>query len=109
MQFKFTFVIAALATLVSATPTLRGEGGTCPPAESCSTGPIKCCESLTTATSTICGAVLTTLGITLPNTNVNVGLTCTSLVGGTCNGQAVCCSDNSHGTLISVGCVPVQL
>ncbi|KAF5381203.1 hypothetical protein D9757_007879 [Collybiopsis confluens] len=104
MQFKFTFVIAALATLAAA-----GQGGQCEPASSCSTGPIQCCESLTTSTSAPAIAALTLIGLVLGSTAANLGLSCTSLVGGTCNGQAVCCSDNSHGGVVSVGCIPVQL
>ncbi|KAF5381204.1 hypothetical protein D9757_007878 [Collybiopsis confluens] len=80
MQFKSTFVIAALATLAAA-----GQGGQCEPASSCSTGPIQCCESLTTSTSAPAVAALTLIGLVLGSTAANLGLSCTSLVGGTCN------------------------
>ncbi|KAF5377150.1 hypothetical protein D9757_008798 [Collybiopsis confluens] len=139
MQFKLAIVTAALATLACASPApaseliTRGHGGDCVPASSCSTGPIKCCETLSSATSALVVPVLGMLGIVLSNTDVNVGLNCLNvLTGGTCNAQAVCCSNNSHGkleaklllsshtgtlvdhisytgTLISIGCIPVQL
>ncbi|KAE9407610.1 fungal hydrophobin [Gymnopus androsaceus JB14] len=99
MQFKLAFVSAALATLAVATPTLRGE-----PASSCSTGPVHAAAT----------EELDVLGIVLQDLDVLVGLTCSPITvigasGGSCSAQAVCCQDNSHGTLISIGCVPVTL
>ncbi|KAF9061936.1 hydrophobin 2 [Rhodocollybia butyracea] len=107
MQFKLAFVSAALATLVAATPAARNE-----PASACTTGPIQCCESVQSASSSAAAKVLAGLGIVLQNTDVLVGLTCSAINvagGGTCSAQAVCCEDNSHGSLISIGCVPVTL
>ncbi|KAF9017498.1 hypothetical protein BDP27DRAFT_1355860 [Rhodocollybia butyracea] len=79
MQFKLAFVSAALATLALASPTARNE-----PASSCSTGPVQCLIGLTCSGINIAG-------------------------GGTCSAQAVCCTDNAVGGLISVGCAPVTL
>ncbi|KIK53762.1 hypothetical protein GYMLUDRAFT_925512 [Collybiopsis luxurians FD-317 M1] len=110
MQFKFAFVTAALATLAVATPTPRGGE----PASSCTTGPIQCCQSVQSASSSPVSILLGLLGIVLQDLNVDVGLTCSPItvigVGSSgCSAQAVCCQDNSHGGLISIGCVPVQL
>ncbi|KAF5393175.1 hypothetical protein D9757_001292 [Collybiopsis confluens] len=110
MQFKLAFVSAALASLAVATPTPRGGE----PASSCSTGPVQCCNSVQSASSSVVGLLLGLLGIVLSDLNVDVGLTCSpiSVVGvgsSGCSAQAVCCQDNSHGGLISIGCVPVQL
>ncbi|KAF9077844.1 fungal hydrophobin-domain-containing protein [Rhodocollybia butyracea] len=105
MQFKLTFVAAALATLVAATPAPRGE-----PASSCSTGPVQCCQS--TQTVAQAGLSLSTIGLLLSELGLLVGLTCSGIDiagGGTCTAQAVCCTDNSVGGLISVGCIPVTL
>ncbi|KAE9407600.1 hydrophobin 2 [Gymnopus androsaceus JB14] len=109
MQFKLAFVSAALATLAVATPTLRGE-----PASSCSTGPVQCCNTVEPASSSAAAGLLGLLGIVLQDLTVDVGLTCSPITvigaaGGSCSAQAVCCQDNSHGGLISIGCVPVTL
>ncbi|KAH7872160.1 hydrophobin 2 [Lentinula edodes] len=109
MQFKLAFVTAALATLAVATPTPRNE-----PASSCSTGPIQCCDSVQSASSSPVAILLGLLGIVLQDVNVNVGLTCSPITvigasGSSCSAQAVCCEDNSHGGLISIGCLPVSL
>ncbi|KAF5393172.1 hypothetical protein D9757_001291 [Collybiopsis confluens] len=109
MQFKLAFVSAALASLAVATPTPRGGE----PASSCTTGPVQCCNSVQSASSGAVGLLLGLLGIVLQDLNVNVGLTCSPIsvvgAGSTCSAQAVCCQDNSHGGLISIGCIPVQL
>ncbi|KAJ3987022.1 hydrophobin 2 [Lentinula detonsa] len=108
MQFKFAFVSAALATLAVATPAPRGE-----PASSCSTGPVQCCQSVEPASSSSAAGVLGLLGIVLQDLTVDVGLTCSPITvigtSSSCSAQAVCCEDNSHGGLISIGCLPVTL
>ncbi|KAJ4466321.1 hydrophobin 2 [Lentinula aciculospora] len=108
MQFKLAFVTVALATLAVATPAPRNE-----PASSCSTGPVQCCESVQSASSSPIAILLGLLGIVLQDVNVNVGLTCSPITvigtSSSCSAQAVCCEDNSHGGLISIGCLPVTL
>ncbi|KAF9077840.1 fungal hydrophobin-domain-containing protein [Rhodocollybia butyracea] len=114
MQFKLTFVAAALATLVAATPAPRGE-----PASSCSTGPVQCCQSTQTVAqaasdpSTV-GLLELELGMLITALTGDlaglVGLTCSAVDiagGGTCPAQTVCCTVNSLSGLISVGCIPV--
>ncbi|KAE9407602.1 hydrophobin 2 [Gymnopus androsaceus JB14] len=109
MQFKLAFVSAALATLAAATPTLRNE-----PASSCTTGPVQCCNTVEPASSSAAAGLLGLLGIVVQDLTVAVGITCSPITvigagGSGCSAQAVCCEDNSHGTLISIGCVPVTL
>ncbi|ESK84643.1 hydrophobin [Moniliophthora roreri MCA 2997] len=104
MQFKL-FSLAALATLAAATPTPRAE---------CNTGPIECCNTVTNADDPAAASVLGLLGIIIQDLNVVVGLTCSPVTvigagGSGCNAHPVCCEDNSHGTLISIGCVPISI
>ncbi|KAJ3996826.1 hydrophobin 2 [Lentinula boryana] len=104
MQFKFAFVSAALATLAVATPA---------PRDTCSTGPIQCCQTVEPASSSGAAGILSLLGIVLQDLTVDVGLTCSPITvigtSSSCSAQAVCCEDNSHGGLISIGCAPVTL
>ncbi|KAK7464756.1 hypothetical protein VKT23_005963 [Stygiomarasmius scandens] len=109
MQFTRLASLAAIATLAVATPTRRNE-----PASSCSTGPIQCCNTVTDAGDPAAAKVLGLLGIVIQDVTAVVGLTCTPIsvigVGGnSCSANPVCCADNSHGGLISIGCVPVDL
>ncbi|KAK7452163.1 hypothetical protein VKT23_012266 [Stygiomarasmius scandens] len=109
MQFTRLASLAAIATLAVATPTRRGE-----PASSCSTGPIQCCNTVTDAKDPAAAGILALLGVVVQDVTVAVGLTCSPIsvigVGGnSCSANPVCCEDNSHGGLISIGCVPVSL
>ncbi|KAK1225924.1 hypothetical protein PQX77_011122 [Marasmius sp. AFHP31] len=112
-MFNKLFTVAALATLAVATPTGGGGGGGSG-AGNCNTGPIQCCNTVTTAKDPIITPVLALLGIVLQDLNVGVGLTCSpiTVIGGNnggCSAHPVCCSDNSHGGLISIGCIPISL
>ncbi|TBU28462.1 fungal hydrophobin-domain-containing protein [Dichomitus squalens] len=107
------FTLVALPLLAAATP-LEGRGGE--PASSCSTAPVQCCNtwSNTQASDPAAAGILGLLGIVLQDLTVAVGLTCSPITvigagSGSCSAQAVCCQDNSHGGLISIGCVPVTL
>ncbi|KAJ3737833.1 hydrophobin 2 [Lentinula guzmanii] len=109
MQFKLAFVTAVFATLAAATPTPRTE-----PAGSCSTGPVQCCNTVESANSSGIAGILGLLGVVLEDLDVLVGVTCSPITvigasGSSCSAQAVCCEDNSHGGLISIGCLPVTL
>ncbi|KAF5356479.1 hypothetical protein D9757_012567 [Collybiopsis confluens] len=111
MQFKLAFVSAALATLAVATPAPRGGSE---PASSCSTGPLQCCNTVTTVNDPTAATLIGLLGIVIQDVTALVGLTCSGislvdLANGGCSAQAVCCQDNSHGGLISVGCIPVTV
>ncbi|KAL1947076.1 hypothetical protein VTO73DRAFT_14037 [Trametes versicolor] len=100
--------ISALPLLAVATP-LEARQSTC------STGPIQCCDSTETAGSAAGAALLGLLGIVVQDLNVLLGVTCSPITvigvgaGGSCSAEAVCCDDNSHGGLVSIGCVPVTL
>ncbi|KAJ3862514.1 fungal hydrophobin [Lentinula novae-zelandiae] len=80
----------------------------------CTTGPIQCCESTESASSTAAGLLLGLLGIVLDDLNVLLGLNCSPITvigasGSGCSAQTVCCEDNAVGGLISIGCIPIIL
>ncbi|KAF5386325.1 hypothetical protein D9757_008576 [Collybiopsis confluens] len=123
MQFKLALFTAALATLVAATPTPGGYGqgggqgapapapAPAPAGNTCSTGPMQCCNTLTNANDPAVASILHSIGAVVQDVNVGVGLTCSPILGvgsGGCSAQAVCCQNNSHGGLISIGCIPIQ-
>ncbi|TBU28464.1 fungal hydrophobin [Dichomitus squalens] len=81
---------------------------------SCSTGAIQCCNSVQSASDPAASLLLGLLGIVVQGVDVLVGLTCSPITvigvgGGSCSATAVCCQDNSHGGLISIGCLPIEL
>ncbi|KIP08214.1 hydrophobin [Phlebiopsis gigantea 11061_1 CR5-6] len=97
----------SLSVLAAATPTSFVTR------QSCSTGSVQCCNTVEKASSPSAATILGGLDVVLQDLNVLVGLTCSpiSIVGvgsgSACSAQTVCCEDNSHGSLISIGCVPV--
>ncbi|KAK7681895.1 hypothetical protein QCA50_014857 [Cerrena zonata] len=104
-----TFSTLAFALLAVATPARRNE-----PASSCSTGPIQCCENTETAGSKSGATLLESIGVIVQDVNVLLGVTCSPVsvigVGGdSCSASPVCCENNSFGSLVSIGCVPVDL
>ncbi|TFK46051.1 fungal hydrophobin [Heliocybe sulcata] len=110
MFSKLSLAVAgALAILAAATPT-----GT-EPAGQCTTGDLQCCNSVSTASDPAVVTLLGSLGIPIQGITGLVGLTCSPIdvigvgSGGSCTESPVCCTDNSHGGLISIGCVPVTL
>ncbi|KAK7681934.1 hypothetical protein QCA50_014896 [Cerrena zonata] len=107
-----SLTLLALPLLAVATPLTTRWGGE--PASSCTTGPVQCCDTVTTANNAAAAKVLGLLEIVVQDLNVLVGLTCSpiSVIGvgsNSCKANPVCCSDNSHGSAVSIGCVPVSL
>ncbi|KAI0788019.1 fungal hydrophobin [Fomes fomentarius] len=78
---------------------------------SCNTGPVQCCESVTKAHDNVITAILGLLNIPIVP-DLLVGLKCSPLSvvglgsGNACRQRPVCCENNSHGGLISIGCIP---
>ncbi|KIK66456.1 hypothetical protein GYMLUDRAFT_38240 [Collybiopsis luxurians FD-317 M1] len=106
MQFKLAHFFAALAPIVSAL-TPRGPGGNCVPAGGCIPGPLQCCETLTKGTNPSVTPILAALGL---SPNVNVGLSCNPVFPpAACDGQVLCCADNSFTPTLAYDCVPAIL
>ncbi|KAJ3991680.1 fungal hydrophobin [Lentinula boryana] len=83
-------------------------------ASQCTTGDLQCCDSTTTAGSAAGAALLGLLGVVVQDVDVLLGLTCSPITvigvgSSSCSSNVVCCEDNSWGSLISIGCVPVIL
>ncbi|EJC98287.1 hydrophobin-315, partial [Fomitiporia mediterranea MF3/22] len=84
------------------------------PASQCNTGPIQCCNSVTSPDDPAASTLLGLLGVVVQGVDVLVGITCSPIsvigVGGnSCNAQPVCCENNSFNGLIAIGCVPVNI
>ncbi|KAI0701320.1 hydrophobin [Cytidiella melzeri] len=100
------FTALVLPTLAAATPVARA---------SCDTGSIQCCQSTESASSASGTALLKSIGVVVTDPDVLLGLTCSpiSVIGvgsGTaCDASPVCCENNSFGSLVSIGCVPVSI
>ncbi|RDX49790.1 fungal hydrophobin [Lentinus brumalis] len=104
MVFARALILAALPLLAVAT-AIQGRGGS-PPASGA-----ECCKTHT-ASDPSATAVLGLLGIVLDDLNVLVGLNCSpiTVIGSSgCSDTTVTCTDNSHGGLINIGCVPITL
>ncbi|KAL5527865.1 hypothetical protein ACEPAG_6666 [Sanghuangporus baumii] len=132
MIFNKYIALLALPILAAATPKPGGGGSpTTKPAHTstvtvtatstatqaasqCDTGDLQCCNSVQSAGSPAAAGLLGLLGIVIQGLDIPVGLTCDpiSVIGlgsASCSAHPVCCQDNSHGGLISIGCVPVDL
>ncbi|KAI0694083.1 fungal hydrophobin-domain-containing protein [Cerioporus squamosus] len=107
-MFAKLITISALAILAAATPAPA-------PDASCSTGPIQCCNTVTKASDPAAAGILASIGVVVQDINALVGLTCSPVTvigvgtGDSCDAQTVCCENNSFGSLISIGCLPVTL
>ncbi|KAK1222959.1 hypothetical protein PQX77_014159 [Marasmius sp. AFHP31] len=113
MYFTKFFALSAITTLAAATAVVKRTGGGGGGEGSCS-NTLQCCESTTTASDPAAAGVLAAIGVIVDDLNVLVGLNCSpiTVVGGgngACSKTTVICKDNSHGNLISVGCVPVTI
>ncbi|KAG7094355.1 hypothetical protein E1B28_007955 [Marasmius oreades] len=112
MLFNQVITLSVLTTLAAATAIPRGGGG------GGDSGTV-CCSQVQTVSTVEAGPlgpILALLGIVLGPLDALVGLNCSpiTVIGGN-NGAcstgttAVNCADNSHDTLISLGCLPVIL
>ncbi|KAH9846315.1 hypothetical protein C2E23DRAFT_853419 [Lenzites betulinus] len=75
-MFAQLFALSALALLAAATPAPVPGGE---PASSCSTAPIQCCNTVTSASSASAADVLAALGVVVQDVNALVGLTCSPI------------------------------
>ena len=81
---------------------------------SCSSGSALCCNALLESNTTNLSQLGGLLGLSLPNLGGLIGLTCSPITvlgtgGNSCPSQPVCCTNNSFGGLIALGCTPMNL
>ncbi|KAI0674329.1 fungal hydrophobin [Trametes maxima] len=101
------FAVLALPVFAAATPSVLRRGD-------CNTEDIKCCESVHETNENAVSALLGVLGLDAGSINGQVGVQCSGVSGvgagqDTCKASPVCCSNNSYGSLISIGCLPIIL
>ncbi|OSD08038.1 fungal hydrophobin [Trametes coccinea BRFM310] len=101
--------VLALPLLAAATPVeLEAR-------QTCSTGAIQCCSTVESASSVSGNFLLGLLGIVIGDITGLIGLNCSPLSvvgvgsGNACSANAVCCTNNNVGGLISIGCLPIAL
>ncbi|KDR75554.1 hypothetical protein GALMADRAFT_121639 [Galerina marginata CBS 339.88] len=80
----------------------------------CNTGDTLCCNQVQQSNSTSITELAGLLGIALPSLGALVGLSCSPLsilgIGGnSCSAQPVCCTGNTFGGLLALGCNPINL
>ncbi|KAI0648899.1 fungal hydrophobin-domain-containing protein [Trametes meyenii] len=100
------FAVLALPVFAAATPAVLPRG-------SCNTGEIKCCNSVHESDENAITSLLGALNIGAGVTG-KVGLQCSGISGvgagqSNCKASPVCCENNSYGSLISIGCLPIML
>ncbi|ESK86178.1 hydrophobin [Moniliophthora roreri MCA 2997] len=96
------------------TVTVTAPGPTVTAVSQCNTGDVQCCNTVETADGPTAAGLLALLGVVVQDLNVLVGITCSPItilgIGqGECSARPVCCSNNSFGGLISIGCVPISI
>ncbi|KAH9850872.1 fungal hydrophobin, partial [Lenzites betulinus] len=95
--------------VASPTPNANDAG------DSCSTGPLQCCQQVQSADSLSIVPILAAIGVVLNDINIPVGLGCDPISvigvgsGNACSANTVCCENNAVGGLLSIGCLPVEL
>ncbi|KAI0653891.1 fungal hydrophobin [Cubamyces menziesii] len=80
--------------------------------QSCSTGPPQCCDSVVDPEAASAGLLLDLVPRDITGL---IGLGCSPITvvgvgsGNACSSNAVCCTNNNVGGLLSIGCVPIDL
>ncbi|TFK87825.1 fungal hydrophobin [Polyporus arcularius HHB13444] len=108
-------VLAATTVGASIVPRCDGSGSGSGSSDSgsagsCNTGPVQCCNQTFDTKDHSPDLVAGLLGVVVGSLDGLLGTSCSPIVSGaTCAGTTVCCEDNAHGGLVSIGCVPIVL
>ncbi|TFK91052.1 fungal hydrophobin [Polyporus arcularius HHB13444] len=106
MVFARALILAALPLLAVAT-AIQGRNDSPPPSST-----DLCCDSTGTASDPAVAKELSILGIVVQDVNALIGVDCSpiTVIGSSgCSATTVTCTDNSHGGLVALGCVPITL
>ncbi|TBU26504.1 fungal hydrophobin [Dichomitus squalens] len=83
--------------------------------DTCSTGPVQCCNTVGSANEPPFSGILGLLGIVVEGAESMLGLGCSPMSvdddgsGTGCSFNVVCCQNNNVGGLSSIGCMPIIL
>ncbi|KAI0691969.1 hypothetical protein C8T65DRAFT_670241 [Cerioporus squamosus] len=102
MVFSLALPLFALPLLAVATAVQRRGGAP--------SGSASCCTTTGTTSDPAIKTALESIGVDVGSVDGLVGLGCSpiTVIGESCGGTTVTCTDNSHAT-IGLGCVPVTL
>ncbi|RDX49772.1 fungal hydrophobin [Lentinus brumalis] len=106
MVFARALILAALPLLAVAT-AIQGRNDSPPPSST-----DLCCKATGTASDPAIAKQLGLLGIVVQDVNALIGVNCSPITvigSSSCSTTTVTCTDNSHGGLVALGCVPVTL
>nr|CAC86006.1 hydrophobin 3 [Dictyonema glabratum] len=109
----FTVLALTTGSFVAALPS-PALATTPIPASQCNTGPVQCCQSISSSSNSGTASLLGPLGLVLSGLNIPIGVTCTPIsllgIGGnSCSANPVCCQNNNFNGVVAVGCTPVNL
>ncbi|KAF9477851.1 hydrophobin [Pholiota conissans] len=82
---------------------------------SCNTGSLQCCNSVTDSNAPGVAALLSLVGVAVGSITGQVGVTCSPIsaigvgAGSSCTAQPVCCENNSFNGVVAIGCSPINL
>ncbi|KAH9479146.1 Fruiting body protein SC1 [Psilocybe cubensis] len=115
MFARTSALVLALPLLAAASAVPRTDG----PSNQCNTGPVQCCNSLLSSTSSTSNSLLGLLGIVLGDITGLLGrstlpvncspLSVVGIGGNSCSTQPVCCTNNQFNGLINLGCSPINI
>lgn len=91
LKFVFLFVLFAVAIAYPA-PSKTKPSPPQPTQDQCNTGPVQCCNSVQSASSTAASSLLGLLGVVLQNVDVLVGITCSPISALSLGGNSWCAS-----------------
>ncbi|KAF9531297.1 fungal hydrophobin-domain-containing protein [Crepidotus variabilis] len=103
------FVATTMAIFVAANPA-----GTDGINNSCNSGPVQCCNSVSEADSKQADFFKSLLNVAIP-IGTKIGSTCSPISavgvgsGSSCQSQPVCCENNHFNGLVAIGCSPINL
>ncbi|KAF9473858.1 hydrophobin [Pholiota conissans] len=81
---------------------------------SCNTGEVQCCNSLTESSAPGVSALLSLVGVDVGSITGQVGVKCSPITvigtgsGSSCTAQPVCCENNSFNGVVALGCSPIN-